>query len=51
MPDITMCAGTNCPLKENCYRFLAKPEIYQSYFSVPPVKDGKCEYQWKVEDK
>ena len=47
MPDITMCLGTNCPHKEKCYRFTAKPsEYWQSYFSVPPIKDGKCEMYW-----
>ena len=47
MPDITMCLGTDCPQKETCYRFTAKPnEYWQSYFSVPPIKDGKCEYYW-----
>ena len=47
MPDITMCVGTDCPQKETCYRFTAKPnEYWQSYFSVPPIKDGKCEYYW-----
>jgi hypothetical protein len=46
-PDITLCVGTNCPQKETCYRFTAKPnEYWQSYFSVPPIKDGKCEYYW-----
>jgi hypothetical protein len=47
MPDITMCPGTNCPYKETCYRFTAKPsEYWQSYFMEPPIKDGKCDYYW-----
>jgi hypothetical protein len=46
MPDISMCPGTNCPQKETCYRYTAKPSDWQSYFSVPPIKDGKCEYYW-----
>jgi hypothetical protein len=46
-PDITMCPGTNCPHKEKCYRFTAKPSEYtQSYFINSPIKDGKCEYYW-----
>ena len=45
-PDITMCVGTNCPNKENCYRYTAKPSDYQSYFIEPPIKDGKCEMYW-----
>lgn len=41
-----MCPGTNCPHKEKCYRFTAKPDDYQSYFMESPIKDGKCEYYW-----
>jgi hypothetical protein len=44
MADITMCLGTDCPHKENCYRFTAKPNEYrQAYFTESPIKDGKCE--------
>jgi hypothetical protein len=47
MPDITMCEGKNCPIKENCYRYTAKPNEYrQSYFVTPPYQDGKCEHFW-----
>lgn len=47
MPDITMCSGEGCPLKESCHRFTAKPNEYrQSYFVDPPIKDSKCEYYW-----
>lgn len=47
MPDITMCSGTDCPHKENCYRYTAKPsEFRQSYFVEPPIKDGKCDHYW-----
>jgi hypothetical protein len=46
MPDITMCPGTNCPQKEKCHRFTAKPSEYQSYFIETPIKDGKCDMYW-----
>ena len=46
MPDIAKCPGTDCPQKETCYRYTAKPSDWQSYFSVPPIKDGKCEMYW-----
>ena len=47
MPDITMCLGIDCPQKEKCYRFTAKPDEYwQSYFIDSPIKDGKCEMYW-----
>ena len=47
MPDITMCPGTNCPQKEKCYRFTAKPcEHWQAYFTEAPIKEGKCDMYW-----
>ena len=47
MADITMCKGTDCPIKESCYRFTANVnELNQSYFAEPPVKNGKCEMYW-----
>ncbi len=48
--DGTMCTGTDCPKKENCYRFTAKSNEYrQAYFTKPPIKDGKCEMYWGKE--
>ena len=47
MPDITMCVGTDCPHRETCYRYTAKPnEHRQSYFKTPPIKEGICEMYW-----
>ena len=48
--DIAMCKGTDCPMKQNCYRHTAKADEYQSYFSIPPIKDGQCEYFWDNDD-
>ena len=46
-PDITKCLGTDCPHKETCYRYTAKPSEYrQAYFMEAPIKEGKCEYYW-----
>ena len=45
--DITKCKGTNCTLKESCFRFTASEnEVLQAYFVEPPIKDGKCEMFW-----
>lgn len=41
--DITMCMGGNCPLKETCVRYLAKPSEYQSFFMELPFQ--------KIDDK
>jgi hypothetical protein len=45
MPDICMCEGHGCSLKESCYRYTAEPSKYQSYFS-PPFNHSveECEY-------
>ena len=51
MADISMCPGTDCPVKEKCYRFTApKSEFMQSWFVETPckVEEGKftCEMYW-----
>lgn len=55
MPDICMCKGYNCPLKEKCYRYKAKPcEHGQCYFTDIHYNNDSndsndCDYYW--EDK
>ena len=52
MPDITMCIGNDCPLKETCYRYTATPSEYcQSYFMESPYKDGGCNHYWEMSSK
>jgi hypothetical protein len=51
MADISMCPGTDCPVKEKCYRFTApKSEYGQSYFFEAPgeTEDDKftCDMYW-----
>ena len=51
MADITMCKGTNCPIKEKCYRYTAKPyKNHQAFFSEEPftIKKRKfnCDMYW-----
>ena len=51
MPDITLCANKNCPLKDKCYRFTATPDpLWQSYADFEPVK-GKCDHFWDNTNK
>lgn len=53
MPDITMCNGGDCVVKEECYRFKATPSQYQqSYFSSTPVDSlsQECDYFWPVDE-
>ena len=48
MPDITMCKGKECPIKDTCYRYTAKASDYQSYFSEIPYdfKKKECDNYW-----
>jgi hypothetical protein len=49
MPDISMCIGGTCSIKNTCYRFTAKPGHWQTYFSDPPMEpDGNCRYYMVV---
>jgi len=50
MPDITMCRGNDCELKDNCYRHKAEPsEFRQSWFMKPPYESiFECEYFWEL---
>jgi len=46
MSDITMCSGDGCDLKLKCHRYTANLSVRQSFFSKPPIKDGKCDMFW-----
>ena len=51
MSDIAKCPGTECPIKEKCYRFTAESdEIGQSYFVEVPGKMENdkftCDMYW-----
>lgn len=54
MPDITMCIGEDCEVKNTCYRFTANPNKYQqSYFDITPFIVNNCrqvcEYYWPTD--
>ena len=53
MPDIAMCWGDNCPIKETCYRCTATPSKWrQSYFAETPIKeDNTCDHFMEIWDK
>ena len=48
MPDICMCDGKDCPLREKCYRHLSEKntEIGQTYFLNAPYnpKTNHCDH-------
>jgi hypothetical protein len=52
MPDITMCVGGECPIKEDCYRFIAEPNPYwQSYFENVPYDFEKKDCNYYMEKR
>lgn len=46
-----MCQDKDCPLKESCYRYTAKPSEWQSWFSESPRDGDKCEMYWGSESE
>ena len=48
MPDVSMCSGDGCPIREECYRHTATPTpMRQSWFVTPPLVSAEpfvCEY-------
>jgi len=46
MPDITMCEGIECPMRDACYRYTATPSDFDQYYFIGmPYNDenGECE--------
>jgi len=56
MPDITMCTGEQCPMRESCYRYLAESDgESQTFFSHAPFKlsdeeEASCSFYWEFGD-
>ncbi len=42
MPDITMCQNSACSKALECYRFVAIPGSWQSFFA--DMTESKCEH-------
>lgn len=51
MADISMCEGTDCPMKDNCYRHTAPANEYrQSWFAEKVInEDRTCDHYWENE--
>jgi hypothetical protein len=52
MPAIVMCKGTDCPLKNDCHRYNAKPNrFWQAYYIYIPFKKekGMCHKYWPID--
>lgn len=49
MPDITMCMSKDCLKKNECYRSIAKPDIYQSYADYGKIcLENDYRYFWEA---
>jgi len=51
MADIAMCLGGECPVKEDCWRYMAPSSRWQSYLATPPYTEEGCEYFWDMNEK
>jgi len=50
MSDISMCAnGEGCSVRNNCYRYKAKPCREQSWADFNNNKGADCERYWPME--
>jgi hypothetical protein len=50
MPDIAMCANTECPKRTTCYRHTAEPSERQAMVKFFPDPDGTCSAYIPVEE-
>jgi len=46
MPDISMCLTKDCPKRNKCYRYIAIPSQWQSYFLIDLVCNDENNYEW-----
>jgi len=49
MPDIAMCQHSSCPKSNDCYRFRAIPDSWQSYMNFEYICKETNNYQWFYE--
>jgi hypothetical protein len=45
-----MCGGEDCPFRNDCYRFTAKPSKGQSFFIDAPFDHKKYGCDFYIED-
>ncbi len=53
MPDISMCFGRGCTVKEKCYRYRAVSDgefqTYGNFDKAPVETEADCQYFWPLE--
>ena len=51
MPDIALCSNSQCPLRDNCYRYRAIPSKYnQVYTKFRPFRNEECDAFWDARE-
>jgi hypothetical protein len=50
MADITMCQNEDCPVKDTCFRYLATPSQYQSFYVFDKDTKEPCDWYWECTD-
>jgi hypothetical protein len=52
MPDISMCrgelAGETCPLRDACWRYIARPNPDRQAYLIPEAVGEDCDAYWGV---
>ena len=49
MIDIAKCEDHSCPSCQDCFRYMAFPDEYQTYFEPQRRGKDKCEHFWPIE--
>lgn len=49
MPGFSMCSNKDCKFKDDCLRFKAIPNDYQSYTYFAPNVNGTCDWFKKIQ--
>lgn len=44
-----MCCNYECPLREKCYRYRARPDQHWQSYSWYKYENDKCDYFWKLD--
>ena len=50
MPDISMCGGKGCNVRQSCYRYRAVPSKFMQSYARFDDDAAKCTHYWPIED-
>ena len=49
LTEITICVNSRCAIREDCYRYRAMHDFFQSYSLFQPLDDTNCLDMLKLE--